>query len=132
MTLGSFVSEKGMSVGTKYEPAPVSPGDVLRENIIAKGITQEDLAEALDVSRVTVNQIVNDRRAVTADMALRLARVLSTTPDFWLNLQQDVDIYRARRRAGDAISKLPVLRKPRQPSRRFIAAERVFGNNRQG
>jgi antitoxin HigA-1 len=94
------------------EPVPVSPGEVLRDDILAgTGITQDSLAEAMGVSRFTVNQIINGRRAVTADTALRLARVLSTTPDLWLNLQRDVDLWRARRAKATEIDNLPVLRK---------------------
>jgi addiction module HigA family antidote len=106
------------------EPAPISPGEVLRDDILAgSGITQDALANAMGVSRFSVNQIVNDRRAVTADMALRLSRVLRTTPDFWLNLQRDVDLYRARRRAGDAINHLPILRPEKRDSERFTTLE---------
>jgi|SoiMethySBSTD1v2_1073268.scaffolds.fasta_scaffold84349_2 antitoxin HigA-1 len=94
------------------EPAPVSPGEVLRDDILAgTGITQDTLAAAMGVSRFTVNQIINGRRAVTADTALRLARVLSTTPDLWLNLQRDVDLWRARRARAAEIEGLSVLRK---------------------
>lgn len=93
------------------EPAPVSPGEVLRDDILSKtDITQDALAKAMGVSRFTVNQIINGRRAVTADMALRLAKVLSTTADFWLNLQQDVDLWRARRSSKVELDSLTVLR----------------------
>jgi addiction module HigA family antidote len=92
------------------EPAPLSPGEVLREDYLAgTGITQDALAAALGVSRVTVNMILNDRRTVTAEMALRLARVLGTTPDYWLRLQAETDLHRARRRHGAEIGQLSVL-----------------------
>jgi addiction module HigA family antidote len=91
-------------------PPPLSPGEVLREDFLRDSkITQESLAAELGVSRVTVNQLLNDRRAVTADMALRLARVLGTTPDYWLHLQVRTDLYRANRRHGAEISKLTRL-----------------------
>jgi len=106
------------------ELAPVSPGEVLRDDILARtGITQETLARAMRVSRFTVNQIVNGRRAVTAEMALRLARVLNTTPAFWLNLQQDVDLYRARRRHGADMDDLEVLRPAKDDSQRFVSLD---------
>ena len=93
------------------EPPPISPGEVLREDFLSKsGVTQEQLAAALGVSRVTVNQLLNDRRDVTAEMALRLAQVLSTTPEYWLNLQTKVNLYRARRRKGPEIGLLKRLR----------------------
>jgi addiction module HigA family antidote len=91
---------------------PITPGEVLRERVlIPLGITQEHLAEALQVSRFSVNQIVNGRRAVTADMALRIARVTDTSPEFWLNLQRDVDIYEARRAIGPVVLKLKALQR---------------------
>ncbi len=95
------------------EPHPVTPGEFLREHVLAgTGITQDALAEAMGVSRFTVNQIINGRRAVTADTAVRLAQVLSTTPDLWLNLQNDVDLWRARRALGEVTLALKVLRRP--------------------
>lgn len=99
----------------KSEPlfTPEKPGDVLRRCIIegANPITQDELARAMGVSRLSVNQLIRGKRAVTAAMALRLAQVLSTTPDFWLNLQRDVDLYEARKTLAARLKKLPVLRK---------------------
>jgi addiction module HigA family antidote len=96
---------------TKYVLAPpTSPGDVLRKHILRESISQETLAKALDVSRFSVNQIINERRAVTPEMALRLARVTSTSPEFWLNLQREVDLYDARKKLGEKLERLPVLR----------------------
>ena len=97
-----------------YVPAPpVSPGEALREFILGTSITQERLADAMQVSRFSVNQIINGRRSVTAEMALRLARVTSTTPGLWLNLQRDMDLYHARLKLGSQINKLKVLRPPK-------------------
>ncbi len=58
-----------------------------------------------------VNHLVNGKRAVTADMALRLARVLHTTPKFWLDLQQAVDLYEAKKALAAELEKMPVLRR---------------------
>lgn len=80
---------------------PTPPATFIREDVLeAYGLTQDELARRLGVSRLTVNQLVNDRRAITAEMALRLARLTGTTPEFWLNLQQRTDLWRARRRLG--------------------------------
>jgi antitoxin HigA-1 len=99
---------------------PLSPGDILRGRILEEcDITQEDLAEAMGVSRFSINQIVNGHRAITAEMALRLARVTSTTPDFWLNLQRDVDLYEARIKLAREIKQLKVLRQPKSDSELF-------------
>ena len=99
----------------RVEAEPIAPGDVLRTNVLGgpNRITQDQLAQALGVSRHSINELVNGKRGVTADMALRLARVLSSDPDFWLNLQRDMDLYRARRKAGAEINSLPVLREAR-------------------
>jgi addiction module HigA family antidote len=94
---------------------PIGPGDLLRKRILGaefggKKITQDRLAKALAVSRLSVNQIINGRRSITADMALRLAHVLGTTPEFWLNLQRDIDLYEARIGLGKELERLEVLR----------------------
>ncbi|SFK37307.1 addiction module antidote protein, HigA family [Sphingomonas sp. NFR04] len=91
---------------------PPKPGDVLRKRVLGDmDITQDQLAEALGVSRHSVNQLLNSRRAVTPEMALRLERVLDTSADMWLNLQAQVDLHDARQKIGDDLSKLPALRK---------------------
>jgi addiction module HigA family antidote len=73
---------------------PTHPGAILREDILPEtGLTQAQLADLLNVSRRTVSEIVNERRPVTTDVAHRLARVFDTTPEFWLRLQQAVDIW---------------------------------------
>jgi antitoxin HigA-1 len=85
-----------------FAPIGVSPGSVLREKIEKRlGISQDRLAKALGVSRLTINEIVNEKRTVTADMALKLAKALGTDAEFWLNLQQGFDLARARERCGD-------------------------------
>jgi addiction module HigA family antidote len=63
------------------------------------------------VSRLSVNQLVNDKRAVTAEMALRLAKVLGTAPEFWLNLQRAVDLHKAKSALAGKLEQMPVLRK---------------------
>lgn len=95
----------------KFIPArPTSPGDVLRNRILPNSnLTQDRLAEALDVSRFSVNQIVNGKRNVTAEMAMRLAQVTNTTAQFWLALQQKIDLYEAELKVGEKIKKLPRL-----------------------
>jgi antitoxin HigA-1 len=75
---------------------PTHPGEVLREDVIpALKITQGDFARTLGVSRRTVNEILQEKRPVTVDTAHRLARALNTSPDVWLGLQQDVDLWDA-------------------------------------
>ena len=112
---------------TKMEEArdfpPLSPGAVLQERIVSRlGISQAALAKALGVSRFTVNQVLGGRRGVTAEMALRLGHVLYTSPELWLRLQAQVDLFEARRAAGAQIAKLPRLREA-DAKERSAAAE---------
>lgn len=83
-----------MSVKTKRRPT--HPGELLREETLpAAGLTQSELAARLGISRRTVNDLVHERRGVTPDLAHRLSRLFNTTPEFWLRLQQAVDIWEA-------------------------------------
>jgi len=91
---------------------PTHPGELLRDEIMpAAGLTQERLAKFLGVSRRTVNEIVTQRRHLSADMAHRLAKLFDTTPDFWLGLQQDVDLWQAARKGRIVYRKIRPLRK---------------------
>lgn len=72
---------------------PVHPGQVLLEEFIKPmGLSQNQLAHALDVDPRRINEIVLGKRAVTADTALRLARYFGTSAKFWLGLQADFDL----------------------------------------
>ena len=75
---------------------PVSVGEMLTEEFLAPlGLTQGQLAEAMGVSRKTVNEWCTNRRAITVDTALMLATVFGNTADFWLNLQQRNELWKA-------------------------------------
>jgi addiction module HigA family antidote len=75
---------------------PVSVGDILTEEFLKPmSLTQGALAEAMGVERKLVNELCNDRRAVTADTALMLARVFGNSPEFWLNVQRRTDLWEA-------------------------------------
>jgi addiction module HigA family antidote len=79
------------------ERRPVHPGEILREDFFPDyGLTVSDLATAIGVSRQSVNELVRERRAVSAEMALRLAAYFDNAPEYWLNLQRAVDLYDAR------------------------------------
>ena len=83
---------------------PTTPGDILREEYLEPfGLTQKELADHIGCDVKVINRIVNDRVSVTAEMALRLAASFGTTPQFWLNAQQAVDIWRASKK----LRKLP-------------------------
>ena len=76
--------------------APTSPGEMLLEEFLKPlGMTQVELAERIRVPYVRVNELVNGKRRVTPSTALRLAKVFGTSPDFWLNGQLALDLYRA-------------------------------------
>jgi len=79
---------------TKRKPASV--GEILIEEFMEPlGLTQGDLAKAMAVPRKHVNELCNDRRAITADTALMLARVFGNSADFWLNAQRRNDLWEA-------------------------------------
>jgi antitoxin HigA-1 len=90
---------------------PTHPGEILREDVIpATGLTQEKLAQRLGVSRRTVNEILNERRPVSIDMAHRLARVFNTTPDFWINMQTALDLWEAAESNQEEYEKIKPLK----------------------
>ncbi|MEO8370683.1 MAG: HigA family addiction module antitoxin [Candidatus Solibacter sp.] len=76
---------------------PVHPGEMLREEFMKPlGISINALALELHVPVTRISQIVNQRRGITADTALRLARYFNTSADFWMNLQKDYELILAR------------------------------------
>lgn len=83
----------------------VHPGEVLREEfLIPLELSQNRLARALHVPPRRVNEIVLGKRSISADTALRLARLFGTSERFWLGLQIDFDLEEARRKAGERIA----------------------------
>lgn len=86
---------------------PTHPGEILREEVLPEtGLSQTELARRLGISRKIVGEIVNERRAVTPDMAHRLARVFNTSPELWLNLQQAVDVWESFEANRSAYTKI--------------------------
>lgn len=79
--------------------APSHPGEILREDILpALGMAKSKFADHLGISRQTLYAILNEDRAVTADVAVRLGRALGNSPVFWLNLQGQHDAWHAARK----------------------------------
>jgi addiction module HigA family antidote len=75
---------------------PSHPGALLREIVLPDaGISQAELAKRMGVSRLTVSEIIHEKRAVTADIAHRLGRVFGNGPELWLNMQKAVDLWEA-------------------------------------
>jgi antitoxin HigA-1 len=101
-----------MSIGNTRERKirPAHPGEMLREDFLTDyGLTVSRLAKALGVSRQTVNELLRERRAVTPEMALRLARLFGNTPEFWLNAQRAVDLWDAERDLKKSVHRIKPL-----------------------
>ena len=80
------------------ERRPIHPGEMLREDFLPEyKLSVTALAEAAGVSRQSVNELLRERRAVTPEMALRLGKLFGNSPEFWLNLQRNVDLWDAAR-----------------------------------
>ena len=80
------------------EFAPITPGEVLKEEFLAEyGLSQNQLAKAIDISPNRIAEIVNNRRRITADTALRLSLYFGNSPEFWMNLQTHYDLKMAQR-----------------------------------
>ncbi len=84
--------------------APAHPGEVLREDFLKPlGMSQYALAKAIDVPQIRVSEIVNGKRAISPDTALRLARYFGTNTEFWLGMQATYDLEMAREEVGAEI-----------------------------
>ena len=93
---------------------PTHPGDILLNDfLIPLGMTQQDLAEAVQVPYQRVNEIVRGRRGVTPSTALRLARFFGTSSGFWMNLQLRWDLHAAQRAEAEEIDNI----RPHEPVR---------------
>src|SRR6266478_4718668 len=91
----------------KTKRRPTHPGELLREETLpAAGLSQSELAARLGVSRRTVNDLVHERRSVNPDLAHRLARIFNTTPEFWLRLQEAVDVWETLQANRDKYDRL--------------------------
>lgn len=85
--------------------APAHPGEVLREDFLKPlGLSQYALAKAIDVPQIRVSEIVNGKRAITPDTALRLARYFGTSAEFWMGMQATYDLEMARDQVGKKIN----------------------------
>lgn len=92
------------------ERRPIHPGEVLREDFLPEyGLSVSALAEAAGVSRQSMNELLRERRALTPEMALRLSKLFGNSPEFWLNLQRNVDLWDAARGLKRAIAHIHPL-----------------------
>ncbi len=86
---------------------PTHPGAILREDILPElGMPQAEFARRLGVSRLTVSELIHEKRGLSADMAMRLARLLNTTPESWLGMQQAVDLWTLESKHGSEYQKI--------------------------
>ncbi len=91
--------------------AAIHPGEHLAEELKALGMSAAELARRLNVPTNRITEILNGRRAITGDTALRLAHFFGTSAEFWLNLQSLYDLRVAEKRAGKSIRRLPTLKR---------------------
>ena len=90
---------------------PTHPGEMLREEFMPDlGLSVAGLAQLLGVSRQSVNELVHERRALSPDMALRLARLFNMSPQYWLNMQRNVDLWDSLDSNREAIEAIEPLR----------------------
>jgi len=81
------------------EVSPVHPGEILLEEFLKPlGLSQSELARKIGVNFRTIHDIVNGKRGISPEMAIRLSRYFKTTPQFWMNLQRDYDLWRAHKK----------------------------------
>lgn len=90
---------------------PTHPGEMLREDFLPDyALTATGLAEAIGVSRQSVNELLRGRRAVSPEMALRLGRLFGNSPEFWLNVQGSVDLWAAAQHLKGEVARIKPLR----------------------
>ena len=104
-----------MNATTKRDPnrRPTHPGEILREDVLpALEMSQTEFAKLLDVSRLTVSELLLEKRSLTADMAVRIATLLKTTPESWLRMQAALDLWEITREPTKlaAVKPLPARR----------------------
>ena len=89
---------------------PTHPGEMLREDFLPDyGLTVTSLANAIGVSRQSINELLRGRRAVTPEMALRLSTLFGNSPEFWLDAQRAVDLWDAAQAIKDEVDRITPL-----------------------
>ena len=90
---------------------PTHPGEMLRQDFLPDyGLSVASLAEAAGVSRQSMNELLRARRALSPEMALRLARLFANTPEFWMNAQRAVDLWDAAQALKGKVERIKPLR----------------------
>jgi len=95
---------------TGLKRRPTHPGEILREDFLPDyELNASSLAEAIGVSRQSINELLRERRSLSPEMALRLARLFGNTPEFWLNAQRAVDLWDASEAIKDVVADINPL-----------------------
>lgn len=89
---------------------PTHPGEILREDFLPDyALSVSALADAIGVSRQSVNELLRERRSLSPEMALRLSRLFGNTPEFWLNAQRAIDLWEAAEALKDEMARIRPL-----------------------
>lgn len=89
---------------------PTHPGALLREDILpALGMTQVELAKRLSVSRLTVSELLHEKRGLSADLAIRIGKLTGTTSESWLRMQETLDLWALNREKASTYAKIERL-----------------------
>jgi len=89
---------------------PTHPGEMLREDFLPDyDLTVSGLSKRLGVSRQSVNELLRERRAVSPEMALRLGRLFGNSPQFWLNAQRAIDLWKAAETMKEEVARIRPL-----------------------
>lgn len=95
----SSIITRGKEMAYRIEREPTGPGEILQEEFLTPlGLTQKQFADHIGCDVKVINRIVNGRTSLGAEMAVKLSSALCTTPQFWLNAQQAIDIYNAEKK----------------------------------
>lgn len=90
---------------------PVHPGEILRYEYLEElNMTQQQLADDIGVTRVRINEIILGKRSITPDTAFRLGKYFNTTPQFWIGLQMNVDMWDTLQKRKDEYNMIRSLR----------------------
>lgn len=88
---------------------PTHPGAILREDVLpALEMTQTELAQRLGVSRLSVSDLIHEKRAMTPEMATRIGKLLETSPESWLRMQEAVDLWEVQQHPEKLASIKPI------------------------
>ena len=86
---------------------PIHPGEILADELLELGVSPTELSRQIDVPPNRLSQIIQGKRSITSDTALRLGHWFKTSAEFWLNLQTAYDLRVAAKEVGSAVAKLP-------------------------